>query len=72
MATTGRKRIYDDPMGVYNIRLTGAHAIKARRIGKGNVGQGVRACVEQAPMPTPVGIDRRLKIDRRRPPNNYP
>jgi len=47
----GRKRLYEDPMGVYNIRLTGAHAIKARRIGKGNVGQGIRACVEQATVP---------------------
>ena len=68
MATTGRKRIYEDPMGVYNIRLTGAHAIKARRIGKGNVSEGARVCIEFAPA-SGAPVDRTIEVrgvDRRK------
>lgn len=36
----------DAPMSVYPVRLTAAHAIAARRIGAGNLSDGVRMAVE--------------------------
>lgn len=65
----GRKRIYDDPMGVYRIRLTGAQAIKARRKGDGNVSQGAREYIDQGPSPNADGasvqVPNQSKTDRR-------
>lgn len=46
MEKTGRKTIYDEPMDGYNIRLTASQAIKARRLGHGNMAEGVRFALD--------------------------
>ena len=51
MAKKGRKRIYDDPLEPCNIGLTPYQRRKARRIGKGEMGRGVRKALDDAPMP---------------------
>ncbi len=51
MATTGRKRLYEDPLDVYNVRLTAAQARKGRRYGKGGLGKGLRSLLDQSPWP---------------------
>ena len=50
----GRLRLFDDPMAGYNVRLTAAHARKARKIGCGNMGEGIRRAIEQAQIPDDV------------------
>ena len=51
-------------MDVYPIRMTAAHARKARKLGKGNLSKGVRDMIEKADAeqqanPHPVEVDRR-------------
>ena len=47
MEKPGRKRLYPDvAMEVYYARLTATHARLARRIGHGNLSEGVRAAIE--------------------------
>ncbi len=67
MKKAGRKRIYDEPMFGYNIRLTAAQARKARRLGDGNMAEGVRIALNDAPW-VPItkpahSIDRLKEID---------
>lgn len=65
MVKTGRKRVYEDPMDVYTVRLTATHARKARRIGAGNLGQGLRDALDAAPWPAPcAGCLKRRASDR--------
>ena len=50
-----RPRLFGDPMSGYNVRLTAAMAIKARRLGNGNMGEGIRIALMQAEKtPQPV------------------
>lgn len=39
----------DAPMDVYPIRMTAAHARRARKIGQGNLSKGVRKSIEDEP-----------------------
>lgn len=55
----------DTGMDVYPVRMTAAHARKARHIGKGNLSEGVRNAVEKAE-PDPVIERRKGPADRRR------
>jgi hypothetical protein len=54
----------DAPMDVYPIRITAAHARKARKAGKGNLSRGIRQAIEKMEAEEQVkpafnGIDRR-------------
>ena len=51
---SGRRRLFDDPMCGYNVRLTAAHARKARKLGDGNMGEGIRLAIEAAKLPDHV------------------
>jgi len=43
----GRKRLYPDvAMEVYYARLTATHARLARRMGNGNLSEGIRLAIE--------------------------
>jgi hypothetical protein len=43
----GRKRLYPEiAMEVYYARLTATHARLARRMGHGNLSEGIRAAIE--------------------------
>ena len=47
MEKPGRKRLYPDvAMSVYYARLTATHARLARRLGHGNLSEGIRAAIE--------------------------
>jgi len=50
-------------MDVYPVRMTAAHAIEARKLGKGNLSEGVRMLIEQEKAGF---IERRSGKDRRR------
>lgn len=63
MEKTGRKTIYDEPMDGYNIRLTASQAIKARRLGHGNMAVGVRFAIDRLLVGTTQGV-----LARTRPP----
>ena len=51
MPKSGRKRIYEDPMDAYNIRLTANQARKSRKLGGGNMAKGARRAIEEADWP---------------------
>lgn len=51
MAKAGRKLLYDEPMLGYNVKLNPTQARKARRIGNGNMADGVRKSLNDAPWP---------------------
>lgn len=53
----------DAPMDSYPVRMTAAHARRARRIGAGNLSEGVRVALEQADSPAER---RRGVADRRK------
>jgi hypothetical protein len=38
------------PMDIYSFKMTSAHAVKARLIGKGNQSEGVRIAIEEFKM----------------------
>jgi hypothetical protein len=47
MEKPGRKRLYPDvAMEVYYARLTATHARLARRMGQGNLSEGIRIAIE--------------------------
>lgn len=47
MEKPGRKRLYQDvAMEVYYARLTATHARLARRMGHGNLSEGIRVAIE--------------------------
>jgi hypothetical protein len=47
MEKPGRKRLYPDvAMEVYYARLTATHARLARRLGGGNLSEGIRVAIE--------------------------
>lgn len=55
MATKSRLRQEQDVgMDVYPVRMTAAHARKARQLGQGNLSEGVRLALEQAIPAAPV------------------
>jgi len=56
MPKRGRKRIYTDPMDSYNVRMTPTQARKARKLGNGNMGEGARKALDDAPWPEPKTI----------------
>lgn len=51
METKGRKRISDEPLDGYNVRLTPTQARKARRLGSGVMAEGVRKALDDAEWP---------------------
>lgn len=67
MATKSKLRQEQEAgMDVYPVRMTAAHARKARHLGEGNLSEGVRAAVEKA-TPEPLVERRKGPLDRRRP-----
>jgi hypothetical protein len=38
----------DSPMSVYTVRLPAWYAIRARKLGQGNLGNGIRIAIERA------------------------
>jgi hypothetical protein len=46
MAKSKLRQEQDGPMDVFSVRMTAAHARRARKLGNGNISEGVRMRLE--------------------------
>jgi len=57
----------EQAMDRYDVRMTAAHARRARKIGKGNLSDGVRQAIEAVDPELGIPDERRIgQLDRRK------